>query len=63
VREVVLHSEHLVVEQSPVVLVDGRLRVLELLEDNGRRAQELAELVAVEPTLLQLADLLEQSLI
>ena len=62
VGQVVLHGQHLVVEERTVILVDGVLRVLGRLVHDGGRAEELAELVPVEAALLELADLLEQSL-
>ena len=61
--DVVLHCQHAVVQKGLVVLLDGLGSVLGLLVHDGSRAKELAELIAVEPALLEFADLLEESLI
>lgn len=57
-----LHSEHLVVKKSTMVLLDGLISFLEVLEHDCCRTEELPKLVAVESALLQLANLLEQGL-
>ena len=57
-----LDRQDSLVELSVVVLIDSFACILRSLVDYCRRAQELPELVPVELALLQLANLLEQSL-
>lgn len=56
-NHIVFNREHLVVKEGLMVLLDGPLRILGSSVGYGRRAKELAEVVAIEAANLKLADL------
>jgi hypothetical protein len=60
--DVMLNSEHSLIELSVVVLLNSLVGILGSLVNNSSGAQELPELISVELALLQFADLFKQSL-
>lgn len=61
-NHVILHSEHLVVQEGAMVLADGLTGILSSLVGHGGGPKELAELVTVKSANFQVSNFSEQFL-